>query len=66
MRQLYEAREKVGKLEAMRREKENELEAMHNEKEHELSALAAKIEYAKLEVRVAEIEWILAQAKERR
>ena len=63
MCQVCEAKEKVGKLEAMRREKENELEAMHNEKERELFVLNGMIEYAKLEVRVAELEWILAQPK---
>ena len=53
MCQVCEAREKVGKLEAMRREKENELFVLEN-----------MIEYAKLEVRVAELEWMLAQPKE--
>lgn len=53
MCQVCEAREKVGKLEAMRREKENELFVLEN-----------MIEYAKLEVRVAELEWLLTQPKE--
>jgi hypothetical protein len=53
MCQVCEAKEKVGKLEAMR-----------NEKERELFVLEGMIEYAKLEVRVAELEWMLSQPKE--
>ena len=53
MCQVCEAKEKVGKLEAMR-----------NEKERELFVLEGMIEYAKLEVRVAELEWMLVQPKE--
>lgn len=52
MCQVCEAREKVGELEAMRREKENEL-----------FILESMIEYAKLEVRVAELEWELGIPK---
>ena len=52
MCQVCEAREKVGELEEMRREKEREL-----------FVLESMIEYAKLEVRVAELKWMLSQSK---